>query len=69
MTMIEIWGYLSMIVVLTSMLMKNMKTLRIVNIVSCTMFIFYGVALSAYPIIIMNFLVILINLYRLNKGE
>jgi hypothetical protein len=67
--MIEIWGYLSMIVVLVSMLMKDIKKLRIVNSIACSMFVIYGFALAAYPIVIMNILVIAINLFRLIKGE
>lgn len=69
MQMIEIWGYLSMIVVLVSMLMKDIKKLRIANSVACSMFVIYGFALGAYPIVIMNILVIAINLFRLIKGE
>ena len=66
---IEIWGYISMVFVLVSMLMKNMKLLRIINSISCVMFIIYGIALGAYPIILLNTLVILINVFRLIKGE
>ena len=66
---IEIWGYISMVFVLVSMLMKNMKLLRIINSISCVMFIIYGIALGAYPIILLNTLVILINMFRLIKGE
>jgi len=69
MEIIEIWGYLSMIVVLSSMLMKDIKKLRVVNTISCCMFVIYGIVLGAYPIVIMNILVIVINLYRLIKGE
>jgi hypothetical protein len=66
---IEIWGYISMVFVLLSMLMKDMKKLRIINSISCAMFIIYGVVLGAYPIVLLNVLVILINLYRLIFGE
>jgi hypothetical protein len=66
---IEIWGYISMVFVLLSMLMKDMKKLRIINSISCAMFIIYGVVLGAYPIVLLNALVILINLYRLIFGE
>lgn len=69
MTKIEIFGYLSMLVVLYSMTMKDFTKLRIINSIACSMFVVYGIFLSAYPIIIMNILVIAINLYRLKKGE
>ena len=66
---IEIFGYVSMVVVLISMLMNDIKKLRIVNSIACAMFVIYGVSLHAYPIVIMNVLVIIINLYRLSKGK
>jgi hypothetical protein len=66
---IEIWGYISMIVVVVSMLMKNIKKLRLLNTVACSMFVIYGVVLNAYPIVIMNLIVIGINIFRLIKGE
>ncbi len=69
MTGVEIWGYISMIVVVISMLMKDMKWLRILNSISCGMFIIYGVLISAYPIIILNSIVILINMWRVIYGE
>jgi Flp pilus assembly protein protease CpaA len=66
---IEIFGYVSMVVVLISMLMGDIKKLRIVNSIACAMFVIYGISLHAYPIVIMNVLVIVINLYRLSKGK
>jgi Flp pilus assembly protein protease CpaA len=69
MTPIEIFGYLSMVVVLISMIMGDIKKLRIVNSIACSMFVVYGFLLHAYPIVIMNVLVIAINLYKLSKGK
>ena len=69
MSNIEIYGYISMIVVIISMMMKNMKWLRILNSISCAMFIVYGVFLGAYPIILLNSIVIGINVFRLIKVE
>jgi hypothetical protein len=66
---VEIWGYISMVVVLISMSMRNMKWLRIINSISCGMFIIYGSILGAYPIVLLNSLVICINVYRLIYGE
>ena len=67
--MIEVWGYISMIVVLASMMMKDMKKLRITNSIACAMFVVYGLIHETYPIVIMNILVILINLYQLKKNK
>jgi hypothetical protein len=66
---IEIYGYISMVVVIISMLMKDMKRLRIINTISCAMFLIYGLILSAYPIVLLNTAIIFINLFKLSKGE
>jgi uncharacterized protein with PQ loop repeat len=39
------------------------------NSIACGMFVIYGMMLEAYPIIIMNVLVIAINLYQLKRGR
>ena len=67
--MVELWGYISMIVVVISMLMKDIKWLRILNTISCAMFIIYGILINAMPVVVLNSIVILINLWRLKTGE
>ncbi len=69
MNYLEIFGYLSMIVVLISMMMENMKLLRIINSIACSMFIIYGYFHGAYPVVLMNIIVIIINLYKLKLGK
>lgn len=62
----EIIGYLASLAVLLSFLMKNMKTLRIVNTIACTIFIVYGILLAySIPIILTNAAIVIINLYYL----
>jgi len=64
---LEIWGYLSMIVVIVSMLMNDVKKLRLINSIACAMFIVYGYFHQAYPVVMMNSIVIIINLYHVKK--
>ena len=66
---IEIFGYIGMFTVLISMTLHNIKNLRIANSLSGLIFFFYGIMLHAYPIIIMNALIIVMNLYRLKRGN
>ncbi|MCB0401374.1 MAG: YgjV family protein [Flavobacteriales bacterium] len=62
----EIVGYLASVAVLASFVMKNMKTLRIVNTVACSIFIIYGIMLTySIPIILTNGAIVIINLYYL----
>ncbi len=63
----EILGYLASIVVLISFIMKDIKTLRIINCVGCTLFVAYGLLLFSIPIIITNVAIVGINIYYLLK--
>ncbi|MBL4887000.1 MAG: YgjV family protein [Flavobacteriaceae bacterium] len=72
MTMTELVGYLAMITLLISFMMKEMKTLRIVNGIGCAVWVLYGFMLQiAWPVVITNILIICINFYYLffNKKQ
>lgn len=62
---VEVFGYISMVVCLISILMKDIKKLRIINTIACIMFVIYGIMIAAYPVIVMNICCIAINLYHL----
>lgn len=58
--------YLASFVLMTSFLMKNINTLRIVNSAGCILFIIYGFMLAAsWPIIITNAFILGINILYL----
>ena len=64
----EVIGYIASLVVLLSFLMKDVKRLRMVNIVGCSFFIAYGVLLGfSIPIIVTNVAIVLINGFYLIK--
>ena len=67
--MLEVFGYISMVVVLVSMMMENIKWLRIINSIACAMFMFYGYLNGTYPVVLMNACVIIINLIRLKQNK
>lgn len=59
-------GYLAMVTLLVSFLMKNITKLRIINSIGCVLFVVYGFMLSiSWPIIIANSAIVCINLYYL----
>jgi uncharacterized protein with PQ loop repeat len=58
-------GYAASLGVLLSFLMRDIKTLRLVNSVGCLLFVVYGVLLSSIPIVITNVAILLINFYYL----
>lgn len=69
----EIVGYLASLIVLISFLMKNIKTLRIINSIGCVLFVAYGILLNfSIPIVITNVAIVAINIYylvKVNKTE
>lgn len=64
---IEIVGYLASVTVLTSLLMGNVLWLRVINMIGCILFTVYGVAVDAYPVVLLNGMGVLINIYHLAK--
>ncbi len=65
----EYIGYLASLMVLISFTMKNVKTLRLVNMTGCILFIIYGFLMPTLriglPIIIANVAIFSVNLYYL----
>lgn len=65
--MIELFGYLGSFLVLISFLMTSVFKLRIVNTIGSVIFMIYAFIIHSYPTAIMNFCLVLINLYYLWK--
>lgn len=68
-TATEYIGYLASLMVLISFTMKRVKTLRLVNMAGCVLFIIYGFLMPTLriglPIIIANVAIFSVNLYYL----
>jgi len=60
-------GYLASIVVAISLMMSNIKKLRWWNLIGAALFVAYGVAIDAYPVALVNFFIVLIDIYYLVK--
>ncbi len=64
--LVEIVGYLAMLTLLVSFMMKDVTKLRIINSIGCLLFVIYGFLLNtSYPIVVTNTAIILINFYYL----
>ena len=62
----EFVGYLAMLLLLISFLMKDIRRLRKLNTVACALFVAYGFMLAtSWPIIISNASIMGINIYVL----
>ncbi len=67
--MIDIIGYVGTILILVSFSMKDIRKLRLINILSCLIFVVYGILITSKPTIILNISVIILNLYFLIKKD
>jgi hypothetical protein len=64
----EYLGYVASLVIMISFMMKNVITLRFINVIGGLLFIVYGVLLSmSIPIIATNTFVVGVNVYYLIK--
>lgn len=68
MAMYEIIGIIASLFVLLSFVFKNQKTIRTINIIGATLFVVYGVLISAVSVWLLNGLLIFIHIYYLAKG-
>lgn len=62
---ISLIGYTAMTIVGVSFLMKNIKTLRLMNLVGCLVFILWGLLIKEPPVYILNAFIVLVNFYYL----
>lgn len=61
----ELIGYVASVLIAISLMMSSVLRLRIINLVGSITFTVYGVLIGAYPVAIVNFLIVLIDLYYL----
>jgi hypothetical protein len=62
---VEIIGYLGSILVAVSLMMKSLLRLRLINLVGALFFTLYGILLNAYPVAVVNGLIVGIDVYYL----
>ncbi|MEG0309009.1 MAG: YgjV family protein [Clostridium sp.] len=64
-SLVEWLGYLASVLIAISMFMKNIAKLRFINLIGCLLFAIYGFVIGAYPVAILNTLIVFVNLYYL----
>lgn len=62
---LELFGYLGTFLVIASMIMTSINKLRILNITGSIISLIYSVIINAYPIVLLNAALILINTFQL----
>lgn len=64
----ELVGHLASILVVVSLLMSNLLSLRILNLIGAITFTAYGSLIGSLPIVLSNTAIIFINLYHLTRA-
>ncbi len=62
---LEAVGYAGSILVAISLTMKSLLRLRIINLIGALVFVIYGLLIGAYPVALLNGLIVGIDLYYL----
>ncbi|WP_301098585.1 YgjV family protein [Otariodibacter sp.] len=68
MNYVEILGYVAMLLVAFSFLLKDVIKLRMLNAVGCFCFVIYGLLISSIPVAGLNTFVVIVNIYYIYKG-
>jgi len=64
----ELIGYLGSAVIAISLLVANVTLLRYLNSIGCAIMVTYALLISAYPVVLMNCICIIINVYHIIKA-
>jgi hypothetical protein len=62
---LEIFGYIGTGLVITSMMMRSINKLRILNISGAVISMIYAILVNTWPVVVLNACLTLINLYHL----
>ena len=67
--MIELIGYIGMMITILSFIFKDVNKIRITNGIACLVWIVYGTFKNSYPIILVNLIVLVVHTYWLIKKK
>lgn len=62
---VDALGYLAAGIIGISMFMKDMFKLRCINTIGCILFVAYAYVIKAYPVALINIIIILENIYNI----
>lgn len=65
---LELFGYLGSALVILSMMMTSVTKLRIVNIMGALISMIYAICVTAYPVVVLNACLTVINLFHLIRA-
>jgi len=64
---LELFGYSASALIAVSLMMSSLKRLRIINLVGASCFACYGLLIHAYPVAVLNSMIVCVNIYHLRR--
>ena len=64
---LELFGYGASALIAVSLMMSSIKRLRIINLVGASCFATYGLLIHAYPVAVLNSIIVCVNIYHLRR--
>jgi GNAT superfamily N-acetyltransferase len=64
---LELVGYIASALIAVSMMMRSILRLRVINLIGGAAFSIYGVLIGAYPVAVLNGLIVAVNLYHVTR--
>lgn len=61
----DIIGYIASVLLIVSFALKDVKKIRLVNMIGCIIFVWYAYRLEAWPVLIPNAMIVLVQIYHL----
>lgn len=62
---LELIGYAASLLIAISLMMKSLIRLRVLNGIGALVFVAYGILIKAYPVAVLNGLIVIIDIYYL----
>lgn len=66
---LEIFGYIGTALIISSMMMKSINKLRILNISGSVISVIYSILSNTWPVVLLNGCLIAVNVYQLIKAN
>ena len=64
---LELFGYAASLIIAGSLMMSSLLRLRIINLVGASSFAIYGLLIHAYPVAVLNSLIVCVNIFHLRR--
>lgn len=66
---IEVIGYVGSVIIAISLTMNSIVKLRVVNMIGALLFGTYGIMIDSIPVVLVNYFIVVTNIYYLWRSK